>query len=296
MQKTFVLNDWYVQYRAGSLEKKQLESIIFETVSEERRRFNLHRWREEDYGDFMSWIYPRLSKAIDTYRDTGANFETYIGSVVRWSAKEYRVRMADTKMAEYTSWTARYPDGCVCEAEPEYCEEAPPVQTVPEQIWTKRSETEPRRRKNPRQLLFLILKCYWYVSDDFLDRIAPRMGIEREYLKQMVDNMRALRLKRDQAMRCLKERIHCQFYRCIKYEKKLETVPANSALSLKLQSRLRRARQRLDAMRKRLAGIRPDATNRQVAEITGISKGTVDASLYALKSRWNNEPDTSILN
>jgi hypothetical protein len=278
------------------LEKKQFEGMIFETILEERRRFNLHRWRDEDCGDFMSWVYPRLSKAIDSYRDTGASFETYIGAVVRWSAKEYRARMADTNMAEYTSWTVRFPDEYVCQAEPEYLEAALPVQTEAAWQGPEPSATGLRQKKNPRQLLFLILKCYRYVSDDFLDRIAPRMGIETEYLKNMVDKMRALRLKRDEELRCLRERIHCQFYRCIVYEKRLAATPDNSALCLKMLARLQRARLRLEAMRKRLAGIRPDATNRQIAEITGISKGTVDASLHALKSRWNNDPNTSILN
>jgi hypothetical protein len=296
MQKPFLLDDLYIQYRKGLLEKKQFEGMIFETVFEERRRFNLHRWRDEDCGDFMSWVYPRLSKAIDSYRDTGASFETYIGAVVRWSSKEYRARMADSKIAEYTSWTVRFPDEYVCQTEPEYFEEAPPEKTEPEQPGPEQSKIAPRWRKNPRQLLFLILKCYWYISDDFLDRIAPRIGIETEYLKKTVDKMRALRLSRDEELRCLRERIYCQFYRCIMYEKRLAAMPENSVLCLRMKSRLQKARQRLEAMRKRLAGTRPDATNRQIAEIIGISKGTVDASLYALKSRWNNDPDKSILN
>jgi FixJ family two-component response regulator len=94
----------------------------------------------------------------------------------------------------------------------------------------------------------------------------------------------------------MQERIYSQFYRCIVYERRLAAMPENSALVLKMQMRLEKARLRLAAMRKRFAGIRPDATNRQIAELIGISKGTVDCSLHALKARWKNDPDKAILN
>ena len=69
-----------------------------------------------------------------------------------------------------------------------------------------------------------------------------------------------------------------------------------SAMFSKMKSRLAKARLRLAAMRKRLAGIRPDATNRQIAELIGLSKGTIDAALFTLKKRWKNDPNMFILN
>lgn len=316
MRESFSLNELYARYTGGLLGKKKFEGIIFRTILADRRHFNLHRWREDDCGDFVSWLYPRLSKAIDSYRYTGASFETYLGAVVRLSAREYRSRMTDKRIAEYASWTARFPAEYVSQIEPEYFEyESVSAPETPRPMDAARpgkpaaekpagdqirpagaSAARSRWRKNPRQILFLILKCYCYVSDDFLDRIAPIAGIEKEYLKKMVDQMRTMRLKRDEELRWLRERIYCQFYRCIVYEKRLAAMPENSAISARMQSQLQRARQRLEAMRKRLAGIRPDATNRQIAELIGIAKGTVDASLHSLKARWNNGPNTSILN
>jgi hypothetical protein len=51
---------------------------------------------------------------------------------------------------------------------------------------------------------------------------------------------------------------------------------------------LEKSKLRIKALRKRLGAIRLDATNRQVAEILGVPKGTVDSSLYAIKSRQKN--------
>jgi hypothetical protein len=51
-----------------------------------------------------------------------------------------------------------------------------------------------------------------------------------------------------------------------------------------MEERLERARKRYKAMRKRLGGIRMNASNRIVAEVLGIPKGTVDSGLFAIKN------------
>lgn len=295
MQKTVSLNERYAQYREGLLEKKELEGLIFTSILEDGRRYHLRHWQQEDYGDFASWVYPRLSKAVDSYQNTGASFENFISAVIRLSAKEYRARMGERSRTEYAAWSVRLPDLFVRQYEPEYPEPPEPVKLRP--CGEAPSSTAPAAdlRKIPRQLLILILKCYCYMSDDFLDRLAPLAGIEKEYLKQMVDKLRALRLKRDEKLRDMRERIYCQFYRCIIYEQKLAALPKNTTAFSRMRERLEGARLRLAAMRKRFAGIRPGATNRQIAEVIGLSKGTVDASLHALKFRWNNDTINSIL-
>jgi hypothetical protein len=304
MEKKFSLNELYVQYSAGILNKKKFEGLIFQTIISDARRFNQYRWKEDDYNDFVSWLYPRVSRAIDAYRYRGSSFETYIGSLIRWAAKEYRFIKTDNEAAEYISWAVRAPDLYACQIEPEYpehecvLEEALP-RTGPE---TKqpasgnRSGTRRAPKKNSRRLLILILKCYYYISDDFLERIAPLAGIEKDRLKEMIDQLRNLRLKRDEALRCMRERVYSQFFRCIIYEKRLAAMPENSAAYIRTRARLLKARERLTAMRKRLASVRPGATNRQIAEVIGVAKGTVDSTLHALKSRWNDSADISMLN
>jgi FixJ family two-component response regulator len=63
-----------------------------------------------------------------------------------------------------------------------------------------------------------------------------------------------------------------------------------------MKQRGEKARKRLEGMRNRLASIRTDPTNRQVAEVIGISKGSVDSGLHALKTKWNLSDNKSLLN
>ncbi|MDR0622873.1 MAG: hypothetical protein LBG10_00390 [Treponema sp.] len=271
MRKLLSLNDLFRQYTWGNLEKKQFEGLIFECILENYQCFHLYDWDRDDYVDYLCWLYPRMSRAIDNYRETGSTFEAYIFAMVRWSAREYRSRLADHHVTEHTAWMLHSSELPVHDIEPEYLPPEPGQKTV----------------ANPRQILLLLLKSYYFVSEDFLGRAAPCLGMDKKQLSDMIHKLRELRIKREEEIRSLQERIHCQFYRCIIFEKRLNAVPENSAHYIKMKARLTRARNRLEAMRKRLTGIRLDATNRQIAEVLGIPKGTVDSNLSALKNRMN---------
>jgi hypothetical protein len=102
----------------------------------------------------------------------------------------------------------------------------------------------------------------------------------------MIEKLRGWRTRRDEAVRVLQERIVCQFYRCIVIEKRLRVAAEGSVRHEKLAKSLKGARERLGSMRKRLSGIRVDATNQQVADLLGITKGAVASNLYALRNRY----------
>jgi hypothetical protein len=287
------LNNLYNQYVNGVIGRKEFEGMIYKTIIRDQRRYNLNRWKQEESDDFVSWLYPRIHSAIDSYREKGASFEAYMNTIVRLSAKEYRRDITNNSITEYTAWAARVSDLYTRQEEPDYSEEE---SRIPESAKQQTAIASAENIKNPRQLVILILKCYYYVSDDFLERIAPKAGISKENLKEMIDRLSIVRAKREEELRNIRERVYSQFYRCIIYDKKLSLLPENSIAASKMKLRLEKARLRLETMRKRLTKIRADATNSQVAKIIGISKGAVDASLHSLKARWSIKADKSLLN
>jgi len=266
MQNTISLNGIFADYSAGLLEKKILEGEIFRAIKENMR--HLVNWDRADNDEFLSWLYPRISQAIGTYRETGSSFETYIGSMVRMTAKEFRAKKFRSYISEYAAWMSALPDMYTYEDPPEYnCSE----------------ETVSSKPEKPRQLLILVLKCCYYVSGDFLERAAPRLGISVNELNRMVNSLKKQREKHEQYSIYLQEKANYQFYRCIFYEKRLKSLPENSVSAQRLKDRLERSRERLANLRERLAKRLPDPSNSQIARLLGISKGTVDSVLYRLK-------------
>jgi biotin operon repressor len=299
MQNILALNELYRQYVEGSLGRKEFEGFIFRIMLKNIQYFYFADWDKDEYVDYLCWLYPRLSNAIDNYREKGYSFSTHIIALVRYSLKEYRSRQADHYVTEFAAWTVHAKDMEARSREPEYLAEQSPEPSVPpaadripgapfsglpEQMAGVLSKNV--RVNNPRQILLLLLKSYYFVSDDFLERIAPAIGMEAGKIREMIEKLRVWRTGRDDSIRILRERIVCQFYRCIVFEERLRAVAEGTVLHERLAKNLKRARERLASMRKRLSSIRVDATNQQVADLLGITKGAVASNLYALRNRY----------
>ena len=264
-------NSLFDDYLHGRIDRKKMEGKLFIYIRANPRRFSISHFNCDTRDDFISWLYPRLSRAIDHYTSRGACFDAYITSMVRLSAKEYWMRKKEHRIIEKTWWNAKAQEMELMEEEPEYLDSEPP----------------PKKVSNPRQVLMLLLKSYYYLSDDHLDRLAPALGLEKEELCSMVDKLRIVRLQREEVINGLKERIHGQFYRCLAFEKRLQAAAPFSAHWYKMKRSLEIARKRLVSMRKRLGAMRIEASNKQVAGIMGVKKGTIDSNLFIVKK--NNQ-------
>jgi GH18 family chitinase len=283
------LNDIYFEYLLGNINRDKLESIIFAYLTNNKKKTCIRHWKQDQYEDFISCFYPSINKIIDSYKNTGASFEAYLYKYLLVCAKEYETRKTTNEVIEYATWSARVPDM--------YVYEEPPVYNIKH---TKYALTEiitgTKGRKNTRRLLALVLKCYYYVSDDFAEKIAALIGIESKELIGMLNKIRKIRCYKDDEIYFFKERIHSTFYRCVSYEKRISLLKENSLEYEKMYKRLDSARRRLERMRERMKKIRTEATNQQIAEVIGISKGTVDASLHRLKAKWEEMSKKANLN
>jgi hypothetical protein len=275
MQDLSSLNELYSDYRQGNLGKRDLEAKMFKVILANIQNFHLFYGNEEESIDYLCWLYPRFSKAVQNYQNNGTAFSTYIGALIRYSIREYRTRQIDHYITEYAAWTARAADMEVRSPGPEYPEK--------EEDEGEQSRLIPLPRLNPRQVLMLILKSYYFVSEDLVERAAPFAGVESEKIKGMIEKLRIRRSKRDEALRLFQERITTQFYRCITWEKRLKTLIPGSVRHAKVRMQMERARKRLDGMRRRIATLRMDATHGQIAEVLGISKGAVSSTLFKVK-------------
>ncbi|MDR1420033.1 MAG: hypothetical protein LBI86_06640 [Treponema sp.] len=276
------LNDLYGSYTSNRLDKRQFEEALFKNIMRNYGRFFPYHWHQEDRTDYLCWLYPRISRAIDHYRDTGSSFEAYMGAMLRWSVREWKSHGQDFRMQDYAAWMGLTAD---CE-EPQWAASQP----LEEEVHScEPGYPDPDRKKvpkitNPRQVLILMLKTYYCVSDDFLERAAPLVGVKKEDLGNMVEALRKRRLEREDEIRRLREHISGQLYRCIAYERKMLALIEDRTAYTRARDRLGKARERLKSMRERLSHVRLEATNLQVSEVLGVPKGTIDSSLYAL---WN---------
>jgi hypothetical protein len=278
MQEHLPLDSYLEDYLEGKAGKKQLEGFIFEFILNNYQSFYLTDWNEEECIDFLCWLYPRLSRAIDNYRYEGASFTAYITTLVRLTAKEYRQQEREHNLIERTYWDTASEELSVHSPEPEYLATTAPARPF-------------RSITNPRQALILLLKSYSFVSEEFIARAAPAIGMSKETLSQLVENLRHLRFEQDLEIRNLRERIYGQYFRCKAFEHRRNTSQEGSARYFVMQKRLDRAEKRLKSMKKALRAIKTGASNRQVARILGVAKGTIDSNIFAAKYKTGKDPE-----
>ncbi|MDR0289936.1 MAG: hypothetical protein LBI06_03290 [Treponema sp.] len=273
MQNSLSLNELYEHYTEGRLKRKAFESAIFRIIRKDFHRYGLVGWNREDKDDYLSLLYLRIGNAVDNYRETGSNFETYISVLVRLTAKEFRSRQARVYTEETTAWITQLPDMCVHENEEKYCPD------------DDEKTKNPAKPKNPRQLLMLILKCCNLVSEDFLEKAAPLLGIETHVLCRMIYSLKDQVKQRQIEAVDMRKKINHQFLRCVIFEKKLQLKMENSIANERLKKQLEAGKNRLLKIRKRLARKNLAPSNAQIAKILGVTKSTVDSSIYNLKKR-----------
>ena len=274
MKSEKYLSELYEKYTNGDLSRKNFEGMIFRHLLENSERFRLFRGNRDTWSDFLAWLYPRIVRAIDLYRDQGSSFDAYITSLVHCAAKEYRLRESDRSITEYVCWKAKAEDLAVAESEPDYNEshETRKRVSIPNEV-------------NTRQILFLLLKSYFFVSEEFVKKVSQTIGMDAVLVQGIVDELRKRRSDKDAEIMDLRERLHCQHYRCIAYQKRMFYTQKGTDYHDRMKDRYERARKRFYKMKKRLGGIRMSASNRMIADVLGIPRGTVDSSLSAIKNR-----------
>ena len=134
-------------------------------------------------------------------------------------------------------------------------------------------------------ILLLLLKSYFFVSDEYVKKVARIIGIDGILVQKMIDELRTRRTTKEADILDLRERLHCQHYRCLAYQRRMTGVQPGTAHYDKLRCRFERAKKRFYAMKKRLGGMRMGASNRMIAEVMGVPRGTVDSGLFAIRNR-----------
>ena len=290
MEHTSVMTELRKEYLMGKCTKKELEGSIFQYLLNNYAKYHLYRGSREDWNDLLADLYPRISRAIDTYKDVGSSFDTYIHTMIHWAYKDHQNRRTSHQVTEYTWWRARAEESMAGSPETEY---NTGVQEISSGMESRKPETAfyyarqelINGKFSAKQILILFLKSYYFINDKIVTQVSASLGIKKEKLLDMVDKLRMIRKKREDEIKEIEAGIESQYYRCIVYQKRLMYSIQGSSSHGKLNVLLERARRRFKLMRKRLKGIRFDATNCQIAEILNIPKGTVDSTLDSIKRK-----------
>jgi hypothetical protein len=240
-----------------------------------KRRFG---WDEDACSEFYLYFHPRLLRVLGRFRDQGKPFESYLSSVLQWQVLSFARRRKRDEQA----WTMGV------RLAPESGSEAV---EAPDPQWPATCQLAPclagsrhLGASGRRGLLFLVLKCSRRLDLDDLAAAAEATGVAPERLAGLVERLRAGMEPVEQRLTVLRERRNRAFSEARLLETELAACPDPAAVE-RLRQRLAAANRRMSAAVARMARVRRNPTNREVACVLGVPKGTVDCALFWLKRR-----------
>jgi len=231
-------------------------------------------WDEDACGEFYVFFHPRLLRLLGRFRDQGKPFESYLTSVLAWQLRNF----ARGRGRAERSWSV----ALRLQAEdPDYERSDAPKEPVLVPAAVRQVIRSDADRRN---LVYLILKCSRTLDDATVTALAELARFDLCRLQDLAEQLRRDREPRDRRLETFRARRNRAFSlsRLLETELQSETDPERIAI---LRGRVSRSRLRMAAAMKRMSRVGLAPTNREIARVLGIPKGTVDSGLYWLKRK-----------
>jgi hypothetical protein len=231
-------------------------------------------WDEDSCGDFYLFFRPRLARLLRKFKDQGKPFENYLCSVLSWQLKNFARERRRSERGWSVSLRLR-----LVEDEPDEGDE----RLFPDPM-DPRLPLILNRDYDRRNFLLLCLKCVGILSPGRLAGLSELTGVSPQTLHELVCSLKERVAKKEKRLACFRERRNRAFALCRLLETELreETDPVRREA---LSARLGKARARMRTAMQRMSKVMLNPTNRDLAEVMGMPKGTVDSGLFWLKRK-----------
>lgn len=145
-----------------------------------------------------------------------------------------------------------------------------------------------RMAAKEKRLLYLVLKCAWEVDDEMARKVAGRLGVPVLWLCSLLHRATATLEASRLYLNRLNESINAQWLRLRVIEAELRSEPAYGEHSEMLMRSAQRCRSRYESLMARRAKFRLLVSNRAIADLLHIPKGSVDSGIFYLKNSFES--------
>ncbi len=253
-------------------------------------------WDEDACGDFYVFFRPRLVRLLSRFKDQGKPFESYLCSVLNWQLKNF----ARERRIEERGWNVvlhlerlaeeERAQSSVMELEASAAGRndmaigargAFPANPV---FFDSSLSAFFKRSADRRNFLLLCLKCVRLLPAERLQSAAAVAGIPASRMEELAAAAKASIQPKEKRLESFRLRRNRAYAAALLLEVELseETDPGRRE---RLTRRLDKARTRMRTAMWRMSRMMLNPTNREIAAVLGIPKGTVDSGLYWLKKR-----------
>lgn len=248
-------------------------------------------WNEDDCGDFFCFFFPRLRRLIDRFEFHGRPFEVYLIVTLKWQLRTYAGRRASENLKARVVALENF---WVCERDEVYgnphleWEEAAATAAnleIPEAVKTLlKMNTDNYIEDMPsrRRVLFLALKSAILMTEALIHKIALITGYDGDWIYCLIEELKGRVQTRRTRILLLSEKRNSCYFRLYCLQEQLRLV-AEDTVRRELSHQIILEETRLQGMLEEISHVHLCPTHRDIADVLGVPKGTVDSGLFYLK-------------
>jgi hypothetical protein len=269
------LTDLLITYRKSGQGRQELidkTAVYIHTLASRKRD-----WDEDDVSEFFCYFYPKIPDLIDRFVYSGKPFESYLIAHVKWNLRGFSVKLKKRRWRE--ELYCREEMWEIHENDPSYFP-APP--RPPKWIYEEYDDGSSAVSSVWKQrLLFLCLRECEQLNNRLLERIAVMIDMPRDRLLDHIEQARAELEKGRCRIRTLTESRNQCYMRLQLLEHEL-CRSDDTARRTFLLERIDQEREMLRVRNERISRVRIRPSNRAIARILRVPKGSVDSGLHYL--------------
>lgn len=227
----------------------------------------------DEAGNFFCDFYPKIRKLIMQFNYRGHPFEAYLYITLKWQVLSYKKKLHRERLERQIFTYESFWD--VHQNEPEYSEPIAPY--VPRGI----HNSFPIFKK---RLIYVAFRESEYLNNELMEEIVGFTNVDRRWF---INCIMALRKKVEQRKHRL-ERVRVYhnscFYRYYILQLKIQncTTPTKEQY---YRDELKKLHKRLRKVSRQLRHMHIHPTNREIAEVLNIPKGSIDSGIYYVLSK-----------
>lgn len=252
-------------------------TFVYEYPS--RRR----RWDHDDRADFFCYFFPKVPALIDRFEYTGKPFEAYLCASMKWQMKTFITKkiMRERQsriITEEIFWVDQDAYSIAANRrDHEWVGEAGDGPIAHTRIQASDLDEATRKR-----ILCLFMRAAEHADEKQVKRVADITGYDADWISHCVATLHAMLESKRSRSRAYRTRRDHAFFRARVIRDKLaeEKDPVRRS---RLARTLQEERRRFDRVTRKMARSPVEPTHREIAEVLGIPKGTVDSALHYIR-------------
>lgn len=279
------LTEQVLAYKAGRATLEETVEAVWVAVWR-----GVSRLDEDERSEFILFFHRRIPPMLRRYDPDLGAFEAYLATAIKYQLKSFtimriRQRQRFCVPEDPTFWRNSGEEVTGVSEAAEFPEESEtPVVVLREAAEAYRSHNRRLHRGAfKKRLLYVTLKCSLYASEENLRQMASFLEIDQPELLNLAAELSRSLKPRIQRRKRLQERQNEVSYRIHTLRKELESTleePRRSDLSVALASQEDRSR----ALTEEIDHVPDYVTNREIAKVLKVPKGSVDSGIYYVRS------------